>query len=256
MPDTKSAPINELSIALQFGARLALTPLKALEFRNKISTEYPGLELKRPIGNLGGNTGMALEMVAEDVDARYWFSSADGYLLVQIQQDLVAFNWRKRNAPGEIPVQQYPGFEEMLRRFMAMVGLFLATLEVSEAPPVSTVNLFYDNLWAATSGKDTIAGFFGFWNTMGIALNGGPDIRFSVAAADESLGAAARIDVNAYFGPAMVLDKPQLVGKLALSAVGHPASYKEVPASLEKMHSMVHSLFGKIVVEERRKELK
>lgn len=256
MPSNNTAPISELSIALQFGARLPLTPNKAIELYAKFRGQCPRLELKQPIGALGGVSTPTLQLMTDDVDVRYWFSSEDEYFLIQVQPDLIAFNWRKRSSPGEEPATAYPGFENMVERHKKIVEQTLEILGVEQAPPVAVVNLFYDNIWEVDPKTQTIASFFRFWNKVGIPIAGGPEVRFTVPTEDESLGSEARIDVNGFFGGAMINEKLLPIGKLVLSAMANPKEGGDAQETLNKLHVHIHSLLKKLVVEDVRKNLK
>jgi uncharacterized protein (TIGR04255 family) len=134
-----------------------------------------------------------------------------------------------------------------------LVKLVLKSCGVKEPPPISAINLFYDNVWTIDPEGQGISTFFAFWKTVGIPKTIGPDVRFAAKIDDELLGPIARVDINAVTAAALVSEKPIPVARLVLSAVGHPQAYSQVQPSLNKLHDHVTGLFEKLITEETRK---
>lgn len=79
-------------------------------FRDRVKADYPGVHHAVPIVDV--NAEMPLDAHTGAPLPRVWFTSADGGLLLQLQQDRVYSNWRQF-AGG----QEYPRFPEISDRF-------------------------------------------------------------------------------------------------------------------------------------------
>ena len=83
------------------------------------------MELKESIGAIGAQALGPQFRFGDDIQPRYWFTSADEYFLLQLQPNMpnmIAFNWRKRSPAGEPSVIPYPGFEHMSKQHAELVA--------------------------------------------------------------------------------------------------------------------------------------
>jgi uncharacterized protein (TIGR04255 family) len=119
LPDFKRPPIYELVLSIQF----AQTNLRNIDigsiwrlFRNQYSTveEHPPLA---PVFEKYGLPSAQLEVPQFIISTtpgvlRYWFVSADGNELLQVQADRLIHNWRQAS-----PKATYPRYEPLRARF-------------------------------------------------------------------------------------------------------------------------------------------
>lgn len=243
MPKYSSPPLSELSIALQFGAPLPLTPNLAVRVLQEISPQYSVLSIKEPIGKLGAPP-VAMLKSGDDLAPRYWFSSEDDYFLMQLQNDLVAFNWRKRSAIGDVSRTPYPGFEQMANEHHRLLQLVFSTIGVSDVPPPSAINLYYENIWLREDGK-SLDEYFAFWKKLGI-VTGGTVVQFSKPKFEGAIGEAARIDVAAQTGGVDIDGKSVSVCRLTLSAFDFPNTNEEIGPALRNIHERVTEMFERV----------
>lgn len=82
---------------------------------------------------------------APEASDRWWFISDDEQRLIQLQENLIAVNWRRRRMPPE--PSAYPGFQATLSRLRETIDA-LAAVRGSDAPPFPEPlagELLYDN---------------------------------------------------------------------------------------------------------------
>ncbi len=114
-PKFSSPPVIETVMGVEF------VPIEGWSiphfglFWERLRSRLPRVEVHPPIaslvetvGQLAPQPGTRIEF-AQPGEVRCWFLNADGSHLVQIQNDRLIFNWRKRGN------EAYPGFEEVVR---------------------------------------------------------------------------------------------------------------------------------------------
>jgi uncharacterized protein (TIGR04255 family) len=137
-PSYKHAPLNEVSIGLQF------QPLERLKiphfglFWERIREQFPLVEHAPPI------VGKSQESSEWFPLPRVWFIDKSDSQLLQLQADRINFNWRFREGADPYPrfeviATQYFGLLEALEKFLgeADIGVILPT-----AVELTYVNLF------------------------------------------------------------------------------------------------------------------
>jgi uncharacterized protein (TIGR04255 family) len=154
----KFPPINELVIGVYFN-----TPLLGLRaehiglFWHSIRDTFPIVSQTGPIVAQGAAVDAALLPAPEEVYPlpRFWLSSADETMLVQLQRNAFLLNWRKRD-------QMYPHYETVKREFDRVYGIFaeFARETVRQDFAIEAAELTYINLVQAGeywSGVNDIA---------------------------------------------------------------------------------------------------
>jgi uncharacterized protein (TIGR04255 family) len=137
-------PVNELVIGVYFN-----TPLLGLRaehvglFWHAIRDAFPKASQTGPIVAQGEAFQAALETAPEEVYPlpRFWLSSADETMLVQLQRNAFLLNWRKRD-------QTYPDYETVKREFDRVYGIFAEFVRetVRQAFAIEAAELTYINL--------------------------------------------------------------------------------------------------------------
>lgn len=108
---------------MQFSPQLDL--LRAGEFASRIRDEFPVTEerpAQPPMEERFDKGGVAPRFTIQVMDrplARFWFLSEDGSRLIQLQNDLLAFNWRKRDEDGTYP--RYDFMRESVERYLGVL---------------------------------------------------------------------------------------------------------------------------------------
>jgi uncharacterized protein (TIGR04255 family) len=140
----KFPPINELVIGVYFN-----TPLLGLRaehiglFWHRIRDAFPKVSQTGPIVAQGEAFQAALAIAPEEVYPlpRFWLSSADETMLVQLQRNAFLLNWRKRD-------QTYPHYESVKREFDRVYAIFAEFVRetVRQDFAIEAAELTYINL--------------------------------------------------------------------------------------------------------------
>lgn len=154
----RSPPINELVIGVYFS-----TPLLALRaehiglFWHGIRNAFPKVDQVGPIVTQGEAVQAAFAAAPGEVYPlpRFWLSSADETMLVQVQRNAFLLNWRKRD-------QMYPHYEAVKQEFDRVYGIFAEFMRdtVRQDFAIEAAELTYINLAQAGeywSGVNDIA---------------------------------------------------------------------------------------------------
>jgi uncharacterized protein (TIGR04255 family) len=146
--DFDDPPVSEVAFAVLFDGPVVDEVGILSEFWPAIKADYPRHERHPPLLPVSENFDVApptLQIRLQGINAllpqRYWFLSDDGTLLVQVQPDRFVFNWRQVSGDEE-----YPRYETLLPKFLALLTTFLGTNAVQAAgPTVAWVELQYTN---------------------------------------------------------------------------------------------------------------
>jgi uncharacterized protein (TIGR04255 family) len=136
LPDFKRPPITEVVLSLQFASlpkfRSAYVGLLWERFRS----EYPNISEQAPLqatfetfGAMPANPSpfLQIETLLSPPMPRFWFEEQDGAHLLQIQQDRILHNWRKRETD-----QDYPRYETIRDCFELDLEKFLDFLAAED----------------------------------------------------------------------------------------------------------------------------
>lgn len=141
LPEFGKPPVTEVLLSIQFATldrmRTHLFGLLWNEFRR----EYPVVSEQPPLtpvfeifgGEREASRSFTFEARFAPLTPRFWFESDDGVHLLQIQQDRLIHNWRKRNEDAI-----YPRYEALLGRFIGdidRVQHFLAREDLGTLSP-------------------------------------------------------------------------------------------------------------------------
>lgn len=126
LPEFDAPPVSEVVLSVQFAPltafRSAHVGLLWSEFRDEypIPSEQPPLD---PVFETFGGVPQTapqfrIETFLTPPMARSWFEAPDGQHLLQIQQDRIIHNWRKRQQD-----QTYPRYGEVRQHLQTEIGL-------------------------------------------------------------------------------------------------------------------------------------
>lgn len=110
------SPVYEVGFAIQHAMLEGITVRDVGEAHELYSDEFPFFQqadlaapmpmpLAQPSGVVAGQMSIP----------RLWFLSSDGKTIVQMQQDRIAFNWRRLSSPSQ--EADYPGYEDLKGSF-------------------------------------------------------------------------------------------------------------------------------------------
>ena len=135
-------PINELALAVQFEPQ-TVDYMQTAKYRERVKEDFPQREeqiARPPIGEsfTAPAPGLPIHigMIEMPTMPRFWFLSEDEAELVQLQHDLLAFNWRRRSAGAAYP--GYGACRSNLQRLLAELESVLA--EDEDRPRTLTPN--------------------------------------------------------------------------------------------------------------------
>ncbi len=225
-----SPPLNEVVLSLQ------LDPIRGLKapflglFWEAIRPEYPLVEehpALDPVKETFDERGPALRtadfrFVTKMETPRCWFITASGDELVQLQQDRMIYNWRRRSEAAV-----YPRYEALRTRFLqqaARLRKFVAKEELGEITPnqceITYINSIDIDQWPQ---RGELNRAFRFWSPMSMSeLENPEDAGFNMRCRIGGLGVPARLHVTLGLGK-RAPDK-KLVHVLNLTARGAPTS--------------------------------
>lgn len=142
LPDFGNPPIDEVVFGIPH-APLPNHPQVLTNFRNQVKDGYPGFQyqprLQHDVEQLSDDPPPflqpALQPILQPGDAsRTWLVGTDDSHLIQIQDDLFLFNWRKRQAP-------YPRFERLLERFEHLYRQYDSAVDSAGGPPLQPIQV-------------------------------------------------------------------------------------------------------------------
>lgn len=90
--------------------------------------------------------GSNVPNTTQGIPQRWWFTSADGERVLQLQDDFVSFNWRRTVPPGT-PVR-YPGYDALTAEFKDILERLTQYCAAASRvmPSPAGCELLYDNI--------------------------------------------------------------------------------------------------------------
>jgi uncharacterized protein (TIGR04255 family) len=126
LPDYDSPPVNEVVVGVQFD-RLPLSGLHFGLFWSTVRDKLPNVSEQPPlethVENFANPSVLRFPFVFDQPRLRYWLIAQDETELLQLQNDRLLFNWRKR-----APEQPYPHFEWIQSQFTSWLANWQAFL--------------------------------------------------------------------------------------------------------------------------------
>jgi uncharacterized protein (TIGR04255 family) len=123
LPEFERPPINEVVLSIQFASLTGFRNIHVGILWQQFAQRYPSVEEYPPIPAAFETFGVP-PPVAElpqftfvtHSPMRYWFITADGNELLQVQPDRLVHNWRQQK-----PDDEYPRYEPLRERFESEV---------------------------------------------------------------------------------------------------------------------------------------
>jgi uncharacterized protein (TIGR04255 family) len=124
LPKFDNPPVVEVALSISFESLPNFRSAHAGRLWERIKDRFPKTEdqpeLPNPIEEPGAPAPPPRLEVVERPRLRTWFQTSDGTQLLQIQHNRLAYNWKRGPA-----LQLYPSYEELERRFRALLPTIL-----------------------------------------------------------------------------------------------------------------------------------
>ncbi len=157
-------PVNEVVISISFQSQPALEGPRLILGLSRILADFPQVS-EVPSYEMPAEQPLEEQVLQPAIpqikfvsppqmQSRYWFTGAKpGPLLLQIQSNYFALNWRRQEGD-----EYYPGFEQLLENFQRYLGFFQkAMIDQGSGPLTVTqleltyINILHpDELWGRT----------------------------------------------------------------------------------------------------------
>lgn len=158
-PDFQKAPLIEVALSVQFQPLAQFSSAHAGLFWQRFKAEFPICQDQPALpmlNELFGSNRPNISFVGVEFQFggnpnRTWFSTPDGSLLIQIQNNRFVFNWRKSG-----PDVNYPRYEFVRAKFENYLNLFqefVAEQSLGEVTP-DLYEAHYVNQWLLEDGKN------------------------------------------------------------------------------------------------------
>ncbi len=144
-------PVGEVVLGLQFAGPVSDDAIALADFWPKIREDFPAMRRLAAMQRINERFGPAagvgqFELNFGGEPQRYWFTSADGRWLVQVQPDRFVLNWRKVDE-GDI----YPRYKSVRARFEKLYRTFTAAVgeeRLVANPPEWCATTYINNILA------------------------------------------------------------------------------------------------------------
>lgn len=137
-PSFAKPPLEEVALAVQFQPQ-AIDIMTTAQFSQAFADEFPRQEeqaARPPMTEefpVGPRPPFRLELIATPPLPRLWFLSESGTRLIQLQSDLIAYNWRR--SPEGVSVDEiYPRYTVLRAEFEKVFKALEQTVEERGRP--------------------------------------------------------------------------------------------------------------------------
>lgn len=233
-------PLSEMSIAVQFADRGVFAGRAAVDYYDGLRDSFPQLDLWTRLESLG-TASNTIPSFGLEISPRWALASEAGETLLQLQDDLLALNWRRGDGSGI----SYPGFEVMHRSFAEHLNSWLPHAFPDHNPGVAACAVYYDNIWPIAA-EATVGDVFAFWRTVGIKGHmAGPEVKWSIMLDPTVLGPNARIDLMSSIGTI----GSERAARLTINAVAYPDQPDKLSEVIGELHSRAHEYFDRLITD-------
>ena len=130
LPDYDDPPIDEVVLGFEFSPLANFTQAHLGVLWNDIRARYPRTEDKPPLVDLPVGVPFPFQFAQlQGVGFRTWFISDDDQYVLQIQNDRLLHNWRRRQ-------KDYPRFEPLVVAFYEHFERFKQVVEELQIGPI------------------------------------------------------------------------------------------------------------------------
>ena len=125
LPDFEAPPVSEVVLSIQFASVPRFRSLYVGGIWDEFRDEFPNVTEQAPIDPTFETFGasarppQSFQVFMTPPMPRFWFETKDGVELIQIQQDRMVHNWRKRELS-----QHYPHYEPFRNQYASEITKF------------------------------------------------------------------------------------------------------------------------------------
>ena len=157
-------PVWEVALSAMTSGLPLYDALTLRDVHDLFRDRYPVVEkqpapiMLEPFPKSGDGMVPTFRVHGPDLPTRWWFKAADDADLLQIQEDCVARNWRRRELPPA-EVKAYPGFDRLLsdfREIVETISAFQARSGGSPSEPVVCELVYQNMIPLGTTGGQTL----------------------------------------------------------------------------------------------------
>ncbi len=245
-------PIFEMSMSVHWHSEAWLRMPEVLAFDRALGPDY---QLTEAVPAVQPEGVPFLEFAANDLPARWFYTNPPGDMLVQLQRNMLALNWRNRRPLEDRQPSTYPGYVGMSEAFPRAWNALVSVHEEMgrDIPEPTSVALLYDNIWLLPEMPGKVSDVFSFWASLGLKKPIlGPEIKFSVLL-DMATAPGARVDVNSSLGNVQVGEGVRRAARIHMNGVAPSSGIGTTsPATFDLLHDFVSDLFRRLVTSQAR----
>lgn len=245
-------PINEIALSVSLATATLFDAYDVRSFHDLFRHEFPGHERTDPIEGVDFEQYAGLTPLNADGRAtRWWFTSADGADILQVQQNFIARNWRRMVGIDDAP--KYPGFTEVRGSFDKAVNQSRTWHrgQGRDMPKPRAVELMYDDVLPGLieNEKFMLSSMLNHLSSLGsrmanwqnawiesVTVPGAPDATLSV----QIVAAAASVAGSS---------EPRPVVRIIWRAAMETDSWSTVAAFFDAAHAHIGRRFHEIVAD-------
>ncbi|PZU71070.1 TIGR04255 family protein [Sphingobium sp.] len=259
-----SAPINEVGFSFATESCL-VDPFYVSELRGKFADEYPEIERHYPVAALDFTPlGSNPSLIGENdrgVAPRYWFVSTDGTRLVQTQERMASWNWRRRDGfEGKNP---YIGYDQCKAQALAAFDVIEqnARRDGGHPPVISGAELMYDNIVLVPQGTPDspvrIENLLSIWKSGNHRQMGGLQISWFEPVEHTGFGAPIALSVGITLAALAQAHsaEPVPILKMQFRVMSVDVTWDNKSAFFDIAHTAISESFDKLISDELRVRL-
>lgn len=163
----RNPPVNEVGITVAFGDKGVISDYEIGKIHDLYRDELP--EIERAAPSPGSEILQMLGRPPLSLDgqmSRWWLKSRDDRFVLQLQENFLGFNWRRRASKGG--QTEYPGYDHLKSEFDRHLNTLVRWHEGrgSSLPSPTAVELLYDDIIEiqVSDERPKLADFLSFWN--------------------------------------------------------------------------------------------
>lgn len=156
LPAYERPPVVEVALAVQLASEIGYRSLDLAGIAERWADTLPNVSERSPLGPMAvelESPPVAFEMTDETVTPRLWLQSEEGSRLLQLQQDRLVVNWRKR--PEDTPYPHYATIHAFLVEAWGRLSSVVDHLSLT-LPPPSICEVLYVNRFEEEAGKEVL----------------------------------------------------------------------------------------------------
>ena len=155
LPAYDRPPVVEVALAVQFESEIGYRSLDLAAIAARWADTLPVVSERAPLGPMAvelESPPVAFKMSDEAETPRLWLQNEEGSRLLQLQQDRLVVNWRKR--PEDTPYPHYRTIRGTLVEAWERLSSLISRLDLA-IPAPSICEVLYVNRFEGEAGQDS-----------------------------------------------------------------------------------------------------